>query len=272
MSRVVARLGVAIAFMLGFGLTAGAPGNDAFAAPLLSPSSSRPLVRAIFARKEFRFCHEPDYPLTPAEKEWCGLAADGDQVCPALRELCGKAASARQFEGNESFTIRWPALGATGRVALLGLVVLGMALLGLALVRQVHNYRSPRRTAIVRSTADPAGVPHARSKSAEVALLLARSRQAERAGDLRAAISHAYAALLGRLEVAGVLSITPDQTNGDYLRAIAKRRPVLAASVAELVSDVEASQFSGQAQPAPERCERVLARVMTIVDRVGEGP
>ena len=35
--------------------------------PLPEPASA---VREIFASPHFEFCHEPKYPLTPAEKTW----------------------------------------------------------------------------------------------------------------------------------------------------------------------------------------------------------
>ena len=218
------------------------------AQPLPEPAQA---VHDIFAAHDFEFCHEPKYPLTPAEKAWCELGAgDNTRACPKLREACKNDAQATQLELREPTSFRLPDLGLPLRLVLWILLGIGLALLVFALVR--HFLDHTPKTDVVR-TASPGAVDEARAAAlarqveTDVQRLLERARAAAASGDFRAAIGDAYAALLRRLEGAGVVRVEPDQTNGDYVRKVTAERPAIARQVAEVVDAVESAQFGDRA-------------------------
>lgn len=230
-------------------------------------------LRQVFASKQFQFCHEPDYPLTPAEKEWCTLgAAENKKVCPSFREVCSNDASAKQLELREPFSIKLPELGLPVRVLLWALLGVGLAVLIFALVRHFLDHK-PKDAVVTAQAAtsaeDEAAAAFARQVETDVQRLLERARGEAAAGDFRAAIGDAYAALLRRLEGAGLVRVEPDQTNGDYLRKVRGERRDLAARMAEVVAAVEVAQF-GDEPPSRERFEGVWTRVTSLLaERLG---
>ena len=222
-------------------LDAGGP-----AKPLPEPAKA---VAEIFTAQNFQFCHEPGYPLTPSEKAWCDLGAgEKTQVCPALREACKNDALAKQIE-REPFSFRLPDLGLPVRLLLWGLLGLMVAMLVFALVRHFLDHKS--KDEVVRTqTPDSAGedrkAAFARQVETDVQRLLERAHAEAAAGEFRAAMGDAYAALLRRLEGAGVVQVEPDKTNGDYLRQVIRERPAIARPMAEVVDAVEVAQFGDQ--------------------------
>jgi hypothetical protein len=233
--------------------------------------SAAQAVREVFGRRQFQFCHEPDYPLTAAEKEWCNLgAADNKRVCPSLSQVCSNQATARQIELREPLSIRLPELGLPLRVLLWILLGIGLALLILALVRHFSDHKPKPEVAshqAARSAPDEAAA--ARQVETDVERLLAQARAEAAAGDYRAAIGDAYAALLRRLEGVGVLQVQPDLTNGDYLRKVKTQRPAIGGPMAEVVDGVELAQF-GQEVPTHDRFDGVWARVTRLLaERLG---
>lgn len=253
-----------------------------WAQPASSPDAGLPVsgaavsapdaVRQVFASHRFQFCHEPDYPLTPAEKQWCDLGAgDNRKGCPSLHEVCGNQASAKQLELRKPFSFHLPELGGPARVLLWSLLGIGLALLIFALVRRLLDHHA--KPDVVATEAAPAGdqaaAALARQVETDVQRLLERARAKAAAGDFRAAIGDAYAAWLRRLEGAGLVHVEPDQTNGDYLRRVKGERPHLAARMAEVVGEVEGAQF-GQTPPTRDRFEGVWARVTGLLgDHLG---
>jgi len=230
-------------------------------------------VRLVFSSKEFEFCHEPDYPLTPAEKEWCKLGAgENKKVCPSFRQVCNNEATAKQLELREPFSIKLPELGLPVRLLLWVLLGLGLAVLIFALVRHFIDHK-PREAVVTTAAAsraeDEAAAAFARQVETDVQRLLERARVKAAVGEFRAAIGDAYAALLRRLEGAGLVHVESDQTNGDYLRKVRGERRDFAGRMAEVVDAVELAQF-GEEAPTRERFDGVWTRVNSLLtERMG---
>jgi hypothetical protein len=230
-------------------------------------------VREIFAARPFEFCHEPKYPLTPAEKAWCDLGAgDNTQACPALRQACKNDAQASQIELREPISFRLPELGLPLRLLLWILLGLGVAMLGFALVRHFLDHKSKDgviKTQSPDSAEDDRAAAFARQVETDVQRLLERARAEAAAGDFRAAIGSAYAALLRRLEGAGVVHVEPDQTNGDYVRKVKHDQPAIAGQMLAVVDAVETAQF-GDGAVTREGFDGVWKRVTGLLaERIG---
>jgi len=89
----------------GAAVAAGPAAGPAVATPPVAGAPAKTLpepaqaVREVLASPHFQFCHEPSYPLTPAEKAWCDLGAgENPQACTKLREACKNDALAKQIE------------------------------------------------------------------------------------------------------------------------------------------------------------------------------
>jgi hypothetical protein len=268
-----------VAVVAVMGMPALAWAADASVESQGGPPSSKPLpeprdaVQSIFSSHRYPFCHEPTYPLTPAEKAWCDLgAADNTQACPKLRAACQNEAGAKQIELPEPISFTLPELGRPLRLLLWALLGVGIGFLVFALVRHFldHKTRNETITTEAPDSADGERAAElARQVETDVQRLLERARASAMAGDFRAAVSDAYAALLRRLEGAGVVRIEPDQTNGDYLRAVKQGRPTIAPGMAEVVSVVEVAQF-GERPVTRESFESVFARVTGLLaERLG---
>jgi hypothetical protein len=230
-------------------------------------------IHQVFTASEFQFCHEPDYPLTPAEKEWCKLGAGQNKKdCPAFQQACNSDATAKQLELREPFSIKLPELGLPMRVLLWALLGIGLAVLIVALIRHFLDHEPKRDVVVVQAAstaADEAAAALARQVETDVQRLLERARGEAAAGDYRAAIGDAYAAWLRRLEGAGLVQVQPDQTNGDYLRKVQGKRRDLAGRMADVVEAVEFAQFGEQA-PARERFDGVWMRITSLLaERLG---
>jgi hypothetical protein len=230
-------------------------------------------IRQVLASRQFQFCHAPDYPLTPAEKEWCDLGAgDNAKACPAFREVCTKNATAKQLALREPISFKLPALGLTLQVLLWLLLGVGLAVLVFALAGRFLDHK-PKEDVIlskVGSVAQDDGLAaFAREVEIDVQRLLERARTEAAAGDFRGAISDVYGALLRQFEGAGLVAIEPDQTNGDYLRKVKAEKPALARRMADVVDEVEAAQFGAEA-PTRERFDGVWTRVLSLLtERLG---
>jgi hypothetical protein len=243
---------------------------DASPKPLPEP---RAAVQSIFSSHQYPFCHEPTYPLTSAEKAWCDLgAADNAKACPKLRAACQNEAGAKQIELPEPFSFTLPDLGLPVRLLLWSLLGIGTGFLLFALVRHFLDHKTKDeaiKTGAPDSAEDERAAALARQVETDVQRLLERARAAAMAGDFRSAVSDAYAALLRRLEGAGVVRIEPDQTNGDYLRTVKQDRPAIAPGMAEVVGVVEVAQF-GERPVTRENFESVFARVTGLLaERIG---
>jgi hypothetical protein len=259
----------ALALLLLSGVSVAAE-VDAGAQALPEPAKA---VAELFASRNFQFCHEPGYPLTPAEKAWCNLGAgDNAQACPALREACKNDALAKQIEESEPFSFRLPDLGLPLRLLLWCLLGLMVAMLVFALVRHFQDHKS-KDEVITTQSSDSAeedrAAALARQVETDVQRLLERARAEAAAGDFRAAMGDAYAAFLRRLEGAGVVQVEPDKTNGDYLRQVTRARPAIARQMSEVVEAVEVAQFGDQTITR-EVFDGIWARVTGLLaERIG---
>jgi hypothetical protein len=262
-----------LATLVSHGAHAAEPELDAGVQPARATVPAPQAIHDIFAARQFQFCHEPDYPLTPAEKQWCDLGAGNDkEACPLFQKICSNEATAKQLELREPISINLPDLGLPVRMLLWVLLGLGLALLIFAVARHFLDHK-PGAEAVTTTAAivgqDEAAAALARQIETDVERLLARARVEAAAGDFRNAIADAYAAWLRRLEGSGLIQVQPDQTNGDYLRKVRTERPVMAGRMAEVVDAVELAQF-GDGVPTRERFDGVWSRVRSLLaDPIG---
>lgn len=253
------------------GSAAGLPDGGAAIAP--GTASRAEAIHQVLAADRFQFCHQPDYPLTPAEKEWCKLGAgENKKDCPAFQQVCNNDARAKQLDLREPFSVRLPELGLPIRVLLWVLLGIGLAVLLFALVRHFLDHE-PKQDVVdahaASTSADVLAAAFARQVETDVQRLLQRAGDQAAAGDYRAAIGDVYAAWLRRLEGAGLVHVAPDQTNGDYLRKLQGQRRDLGARMAEVVDAVESAQF-GREEPTRERFDGVWTRVTSLLaERLG---
>ena len=99
----------------------------------------------------------------------------------------------------------------------------------------------------------------------DVERLLRRAQAHAQKGEYAKAVEDAYAALLRRLDGAGLIEIHPSRTNGDYVRSL-HERPELRKDVRDIVRDVEKVQF-GDTAPNAQLFQTVFQRVVPIATR-----
>ena len=110
------------------------------------------------------------------------------------------------------------------------MLALVVAFVVYAIGKQALAQRAPDKDEAVEiATAapeDPAAAI-ARQIETDVQRLLERARAAAAAGDTSAAVDDAYAALLRKLEGAGVITVESHRTNGDHVRDVGRQAPAL---------------------------------------------
>ncbi len=218
-----------------------------------------PLVEAVYKRgSTFPFCKDATYPMTAEEIAWCDLLprgakkgeAQADPRCPTLAALCAKGPTAElvgRQRFRQSFSVQGPAIPSAVVWSLLGL---GIAFVVYRLVGQSIGLGLPseeKRAAPTAQGDDAAARETARQVETDVERLLARARAAAAAGDFEGGVADAYAALLRKLEGAGLVRVEAGRTNGDHLRAVARKLPDAEAEMRPLVRVVERAQFGGVA-------------------------
>jgi hypothetical protein len=228
-----------------------------------------PLVQKAFQNKRHRFCHDPEYPLTPEELAWCPLLASTEKRCPALRRACAAGARAELVGQRQPLRLNLPQLPAgLGVLLWVALIGLGVLLVALLLRQAIAGRRPPAD--VVRRTGGPGVEPgavdaaHAAVVETDVQRLLDRARAAAAAGDYRRAVADCYAALLRKLEGTGLIRVEAHRTNGDFLRDLGERQPALRPEVKAVVAEVERAEFGGEA-PDDARFRWVHDRVVAMV-------
>jgi hypothetical protein len=228
------------------------------------------VVEEILADRRFAFCHDPRYPLTPREAELCPYRDGWTPRCPMYGPVCAARQRASEVPPSRGLELELPTLPALPRALVLGLLALSLAG-GLALVLRTARSVSGRQEQPEAQASGAAAVEVAGAAQpieTDSDRLLARARAAAEAGDLAGAILALHAALLRRLEGAGLIAVDPSRTNGDYLRAVGRVRPDLAAPVRSLIDDVERVQFGGSA-PSADLFQSLLARLAPLTARLG---
>lgn len=240
------------------------------AAPEIPPRKDvGPLVKQVF-ETGFEFCTNPGYPLTRDELKWCDLLSKSDARCPQLAKACTRGATAElvgQQSHKQTTTISMPTAQLPVRMLLwivLGVVV---AFLIYTIAKQTLGQRAPDREeaveVVTEAPEDPA-LAAARIVETDVQRLLERARAAAAQGDYEGGISDAYAALLRKLEGAGVVTVESHRTNGDHVRDVARQNPALRPRMQAVVGNVEEVQFGGGA-PTDSRFRSVMLDVMGLL-------
>lgn len=268
--------------LLAIGALAALAPLDRRGALAASPSASRDKAPAkdqlardldkVFAGRSLRFCHDPDFPLTLQEAQWCELVPADDKRCPALRKACAAGVRAQHKGWRQSLDLDLPQLPPLAG-ALVWAVLIGLCgvVIFLLLKSALERRRAPESRAGDRPP--PAGAvltdEAARAVETDVLRLLERARAAAAAGDYRQAVADVYAAMLRKLEGASLIRVEAHRTNGDYLRALGERQPALRARVGEVVAEVERSEFGGE-PPGAERFRFIHDRVLAMAsERLG---
>lgn len=250
------------ALLLAASLAATDAAPAASAAPGVKPVPA--MVREILADKKFEFCHDPRYPLTAEEAKLCPLIVSSDQACPALASACKHGAGATQLAPPRKVRFSIPEVAGLSRVMLLALLGLGIAAVIYIVIKNVRPWqRRPKTEDQPQDEPAAAEVVVPSQVETDVERLLARARAAAAAGDYARAIMEVHAALLRRLEGAGVVAVHPSRTNGDYVRAVAGAKPDLAAPVRSFVVDVERVQY-GHGTATGELFQALLARLALV--------
>jgi hypothetical protein len=210
------------------------------------------LVKEVFAR-DVTFCHDPRYPLTREEVKWCALIKKDDARCPDLAKACGRGATAelvgkRPQRQDSTSTLSFPSAPLPVRALLWALLVVIVAVVLWAIAKQsLGQSTSDKEEAVEIATGapeDPAAAI-ARQVETDVMRLLERARVAAAAGRYADAVGDAYAALLRKLEGAGVVTVESHRTNGDHVRDVGRQMPALRPRMQAVVSNVEEVQFGG---------------------------
>ena len=222
------------------------------------------MVREILADKKFRFCHDPKFPLTTEEAASVPSSVSSDLACPAFANMCKRGLGATKLEAPKKTKFELPDLGAFASYLLLGLLVAAIILVIYALVRNIRPWQSkPREPEEAEEAPAVATVTVAQEVETDVERLMGRARAAAAAGDYARAIMELHAALLRRLEGAGLVAVHPSRTNGDYVRAVAGAKPDLATPVRSFVIDVERVQY-GHGSASAELFQALMARMQTV--------
>jgi hypothetical protein len=247
-------------------LAALAAGEGGSASGADAPAKPVPeMVREILADKKFEFCHDPHYQLTPEEAKMCVFVVQTDAACPAFADVCkpGPGATRVAPPKKVDLDLELPSLGGIPRALLLLVVALAIAFVVYMIVQNIRP--GEKKPDLPDEEEDAAPTPEAVPQEVEsdVDRLLARARAAAAAGDYARAIMDLHAALLRRLEGAGLVTVHPSRTNGDYVRAVAGAKPGLAAPVRSIVTDVERVQY-GDGTASADLFAALLARVQLV--------
>jgi len=229
-----------------------------------------PLVKEVYG-KGFPFCADPKYQLTRDERGWCTLFPKADDRCPALAKVCSHDVTAdlvgQEGHQSRSSTITVPDAPLPFRALLWVLLGVVAAVIIYSIARHVVAQRAPdREEAIEIATAvpeDPAAAI-ARQVETDVQRLLTRARAAAAAGDFGGAVDDAYAALLRKLEGAGVVTVESHRTNGYHVRDVGRQLPTLRPRLQSVVTNVEEVQFGGAA-PTESRFRSVMGDVLGLL-------
>jgi hypothetical protein len=230
-----------------------------------------PLVKDVFATG-FSFCTDEKYPLTTDELKWCLLLPKDDARCPALARVCSRPATGKLIEQRarqprDTTTISMPSSPMPVRALMWILLGAVVAFIIYGIAKQALAQREPDREETVEvateAPEDPAAAI-ARQIETDVQRLLDRARAAAAVGDFGAAVDDAYAALLRKLEGAGIITVESHRTNGDHVRDVGRQAPTLRPRMQAVVGNVEEIQFGG-APPTESRFRSVMLDVVGML-------
>ena len=213
-----------------------------------------PLVRDVFKKNVVAFCLDKHFKMTRDEMQWCALLPKQDDRCPELERACGRAASGQlrtehRRQDQSTTTITFPAAPGGLRLLLWLLVAAVVAYIIYLIAKHTLKQRpsdddEDAITVGAPVSEDPAAAL-ARQVETDVQRLLERARAAAAAGNYFDAVADAYAALLRKLEGAGVVTVESHRTNGDHVRDVGRQAPALRPRMQAVVRNVEEVQFGG---------------------------
>lgn len=263
-------------------------------------------ARRILADDAYGFCHDDQYPLTPAEALWCPYVDEAVGRCPSFAKACeapqaslrgmgrfstrvveeeeskkgqrrGKgggpgrsAESSKPPEPEEPATM--PSLGGLAEILFWGMLAVAVFALFIAIVRNLGPSRRDEEEQALPPTGDEeaqSAVAAARAAmETDVERLLALAERAAARADYAAAVDFAHAALLRRLDHDGLIRLHHSRTNGDYIRDL-RAHPELRDPVRDALRKIDRAQF-GTVAPDGGAFAEIVQRVRTLV-RAGAG-
>lgn len=269
----------------------------------VDPSAVGDDVEQVLGDERYEFCDvEGTYTPWGGERDFCELLDTSTERCPGYREACLREVEASDpFEldaevGEEGTERDETTLNPRYREGSapedepepveipMGLArvaqVLMWLLLALGLGWLIYTIFKNRAETAPSSEADEPTPPDdadpdaasaavaaaARIVETDVERLLRIAQEAAGRGDYRRAVDAAHAALLRRLDGEGIIEITVDKTNGDYLRQVGQRNAQLRQELRPIVREVEQLQF-GTGEPDRGMFQRVFDRVVPVVRR-----
>lgn len=250
----------------------------------------------VLDHEDYRFCHEPRYPLYEDERRWCDLGGEPNPRCPDLPKACqakvepgeddrfsgewqdggnGPEDRAAPDDGDDRKAKREPSsfelpsvLSPIAQVLLLALFLAGVVLLVRHILNSKHDDPDdePEPSEAGPSPEVPQIAVLRAARETDVSRLLNLARAEAASARFEQAVELAYAAALRRLDGDGLIELHHSRTNGDYVRRLHLGEPQLAGELRSVVREVEGMQFGARAATR-ERFDAVLGGVMRIVGR-----
>lgn len=259
--------------------------------------------REVLADPAFGFCHDPAYPLTEEEAQWCPLVPTDDPPCPAFRAACkapraliegelGPLGTRTPGEGTPDARdgekepepeppertptdhdrrtqsepeLEVPSAGPLPHV----LVWIIVAVMVVAVLWQLRGPAGTKRVPTDEAAPDGPAPPETEAepelgpRETDADRLLARATRRAEQGELAGAVADGHAALLRRLAERGHVRLHPSRTNGDHVRDL-RAEPVLHEPARQVMRIVERVQF-GHAPVARAEVDRLLAEVRSVL-------
>jgi hypothetical protein len=244
-------------------LAVGRPAHAAF-----DPAHAQTDVDAAMHEGDYPFCRAPRTPLSPAARDLCPHAA-AIPACGGFVAGCVAATAPPPSPwswpwGEHALSV--PAfVGMAARIVvwlLVAALVMAVLVPVLRAVARVGRGSGPREGVQRRDAArvdEALALPPA---STDEELLLSRGDELARAGRFGAALQHYLAASLRALDRRGSLRMTPDRTNGEYVRGCTEADA--RAALREIVGEVDRVQFGGE-EATLDGVARASRRALAIV-------
>jgi hypothetical protein len=238
-------------------LLAATPARAAF-----DPDKASDDTRSLVQSGDYTFCTKPETPLLPRARDLCPLAGE-IPGCSALVVACEDAVE-KPSPPNELLVRLLRLLGRAAPYVAWGVIALLVALVVYLGVRALRAVRDEDLPVDIRPGADVVDLPPdaapPEGTPAEALLRLADGARAR--GDGRTALLLYLAASLRALDDRGIVRVTRDRTNGEYVRACTDS--AARADLRGIVGTVDAVQFGGvdatldAVSAARERADRIV--------------
>ncbi|MFO0677266.1 MAG: DUF4350 domain-containing protein [Polyangiaceae bacterium] len=238
----------------------------------LRTSSAAESAREAYVAGDYSFCQKPESPLADSTRDLCPLASDLPD-CKALVDACAKAAPEAKKPKAPPF--EFPPLTIPDFLVGLGKVVLVLLVLGVVGLVAWPIYKAVRarrkddevRDAEAGASATIVELPPeaVHDDTTSPPALLARADELLRTGANEAALALYMAASLRALDRKGLVRLSRDLTNGEYVRAV--RDADAKAALRDVVNEFDRVHF-GRTAPGAEAMAKAASRATFLVRTV----